>query len=68
MPFVVSYWTYKFEQQRFLFGRPMVVESQLPKAIAAPEEERVVAVLKAIHSGFTFAGPMPDEVRRWLFG
>ena len=67
-PFVVAYWTYKFDEQRFLFGRAMVVESQLPAAIAAPEDERVVAVMRAIHAGFTFSGPMPDEVRRWLYG
>jgi len=68
MPFVVAYWTYKFEQQRFLFGRAMVVESQLPLAVAAPDDERVVAVMRAIHAGFTFSGPLPDEVRRWLYG
>jgi hypothetical protein len=68
MPFVVSYWTNKFEQQRFLFRRAMVVESLLQAAIAAPEEERVVAVMRAIHAGFTFNGPMPEEVRRWLYG
>jgi hypothetical protein len=68
MPFVVSYWTCRFEQQRFLFGQAMVVESQLPSAAAAPEAQRVVAVMRAVHSGFTFNGPMPDEVRRWLFG
>jgi len=67
-PFVVAYWTYKFDEQRFLFGRAMVVEAQLPAAIAAPEDERVVAVMRAIHSVFTFSGPMPDEVRRWLYG
>jgi hypothetical protein len=68
IPFVVGYWTHAFEQRRFLFGRAMVVESQLPLAVAAPEDERVVAVMRAIHSGFTFSGPMPDEVRKWLFG
>jgi hypothetical protein len=68
VPFVVGYWTHAFEQRRFLFGKAMVVESQLPPAVAAPEDERVVAVMRAIHSGFTFSGPMPDEVRTWLFG
>ncbi len=68
MPFVVSYWTYRFEQQRFLFGRAMVVESQLPAAVVAPEDQRIVAVMRAVHAGFTFTGPMPEEVRRWLFG
>ncbi len=68
MPFVESYWTHKFEQQRFLFDRPMVVESLLPAAVAAPEHERVVAVMRAIHAGFTFNGPMPEEVRNWLCG
>jgi hypothetical protein len=46
----------------------MVVESLLPPAIAAPEDERVLAVMRAVHSGFTFNGPMPEEVRRWLYG
>ena len=68
MPFVVAYWTYKFQHQRILFGKAMVVESQLPLAVVAPEDDRVVAVMQAVHAGFTFSGPMPDEVRRWLFG
>jgi hypothetical protein len=68
MPYVVEYWTYKFEQDRILFGRAMVVESQLPLAVAAPEDQRVVAVMRAIHAGFNISGPMPDEVQRWLFG
>lgn len=68
MPFVVAYWTYRFQHERFLFGRAMVVESQLPSAVAAPEEERVVAVMRVMHAGFVFSGPMPDEVRRWLYG
>ena len=68
VPYVVGFWSHAFEQRRFLFGRAMVVESQLPSAVAAPEDERVVAVMRAIQSGFTFSGPMPEEVRRWLFG
>lgn len=68
MPFVVSYWAYKFEHQRFDFNHPTLLESQLPAAFAAPEEERVVAVFRALHSAFRFSGPMPDEVRHWLFG
>jgi hypothetical protein len=68
VPFVVSYWTRRFEQQRFLFGRPTVVEMLLPAAVAAPESERVVAVMRAVHAGFTFSGPMPEEIRRWLYG
>jgi hypothetical protein len=67
MPFVVTYWTYMFEHRRFQFGRAMVVERQLPQAIAAPEEQRVVAVFRAIHAGFSF-GQLPQDVRNWLFG
>jgi hypothetical protein len=68
VPFVVGYWTHAFEQSRFLFGRAMVVEAQLPLAVAAPEDERVVAVMRAICSGFTFSGSMPEETRKWMFG
>jgi hypothetical protein len=46
----------------------MVVESQLPQAVAAPLDQRVVAIFRVLHSAFRFVGDMPDEVRRWLFG
>jgi hypothetical protein len=68
VPFVVSYWAYKFEHQRFDFNRPAILESQLPEAFAATEEERVVAVFRALHLAFRFSGPMPEEIRHWLYG
>jgi hypothetical protein len=68
VPFVATYWTQKFARQRFLFGRAMVVEAQLPQALAAPEGQRVVAIFRVLHSAFHFVGEMPEETRRWLFG
>jgi hypothetical protein len=68
VPFVVAYWTDKFEHQRFDFNRPVLLETQLPTACAAPEEQRVVAVFRALHSAFRFSGPMPEEIRHWLYG
>jgi len=68
MPFVVSYWTNKFEHQRFDFNRPMLLESQLPAAVTAPEEERVVAVFRALYPAFRFSGPVPEVIQHWLYG
>jgi hypothetical protein len=68
VPFVETYWKQKFTTQRFLFGRAMVVESQLPHALALPLNQRVVGIFRVIHSAFQFRGEMPEEVRTWLFG
>jgi hypothetical protein len=67
-PFIVAYWKDKFERERFLFGQAMVLDTLLPQAIAAPEDERVVSVFRALHAAFRFSGPLPEEVRHWLFG
>lgn len=68
LPFVDAYWTEAFGKRRFLFGNALSVECLLPGAKAAAEPERAAAILRAIHAGFKFNGPMPEDVRRWLFG
>jgi hypothetical protein len=68
VPFIVSYWTFRFAHQRFDFNRPVLLETELPEACAAPVEERVVAVFRAVYGAFRFSGPMPVEIKEWLYG
>ena len=67
MPFVAAYWTHRFHNERFLFGLAMVIESLLPQAMAEPEADRVVAIFRALHTGFRVK-KLPEECRKWLFG
>jgi hypothetical protein len=68
LPFVETYWTDAFENRRIQFGYAMAVETLLPNAKAAPERERVAAIFRAVHAGFTFRERLPEEIRNWLFG
>jgi hypothetical protein len=68
LPFVEAYLTDAFENRRFQFGNAMTVETLLPPAKAAPERERVAAIFRAVHAGFTFRERLPEAIRNWLFG
>jgi hypothetical protein len=66
LPYVQEYWVKSFARMRFRFDRPTVVESLLPEALQAPEDQRVRAVLKAILSGLR--GRPPEALASWLNG
>jgi hypothetical protein len=38
------------------------------RTVAAPEDDCIAAVMRVNHAGITFFGPIPDEVRRRLYG
>lgn len=53
LPFVERFWTGMFDQRRFGFSNPSVVEEALAQARQAPVEHRVKAILRAVRLGVT---------------
>ena len=64
IPFVVSYWTAKFEKMRFRFRSPALVEKGLSEAQNKPETQRVQSILKTIAFGLDIKPP--PEAEEWL--
>jgi hypothetical protein len=53
LPFIELFWANEFEQRRFRFSHPCVVEAPLTQARQVPAEHRIKAILRAIRLGVT---------------
>jgi hypothetical protein len=53
LPFIERFWTNRFEQRRFTFSNPSVVEELLNQARQVPLDRRIKAILRAIMLGVT---------------
>jgi hypothetical protein len=64
LPFIERFWTATFDQRRFGFSNPSLVEEALAQARQVPVERRVKAVLRAIRLGVTSRADMATTA--WL--
>jgi hypothetical protein len=64
LPYLEEFWTSSFRSARFYFRSPALVEHELSAAVAAPADQRVLAILRAVHAGFRPVGL--SEAESWL--
>jgi hypothetical protein len=53
LPFIERFWTTMFDQRRFAFSAPALVEESLAQARQVPFERRIKAILRAVRLGVT---------------
>jgi hypothetical protein len=53
LPFIERFWTTTFDQRRFGFSNPSLVEESLAQARQVPLERRIKAILRAVRFGVT---------------
>jgi hypothetical protein len=66
LPYVEGFWRRVVEQSRFYFSAPGLVAGAIGPALAAPEAERLKAILRAVRLGFFNLAPSLQTALAWL--
>lgn len=64
LPYVDAYWRTIFQEKRFQFRSPSLVEQELANASAVKRPQRVRAILRAVKPAFSIGGL--DDGLKWL--
>jgi len=66
IPFFEQYWRHKFEEQRFRFNQPVLLEDDFAKISDIPWQERLKFVMRIVSRGLGIK--LKDNEKIWLYG
>jgi len=66
VPFLSAFWRSRFDNMRFAFSAPRLVERQLEDAEGLPAEQRAQAIFRVISEGLGLK--LGTRIREWLYG